>query len=262
MAIDTRAERLDRLTCELRDRARARFAPEALERFEVFLDIAGARAQAPPDPPGRALNRHLWFPGLSARPWWPEDQFELARVLRQRAWLLREEAASLLYGRSGLFSAHPGVINRGDGVTSPLHGVWLGYYLHENFRRVPHAAEGAPIALRVFDGAPLAREVILSFLGPGSAILSHSDRLNFAITVYLPLFVERGTWIELGGIAREWREDEVLVADTTYYHQSANNSSSWRGLLIADVWHPELTELERGLLSEAAPLIDDVLRTP
>lgn len=121
------------------------------------------------------------------------------------------------------------------------------------------SAAETPVALRSLDEEPPARKALLSFLGPGSRIKGHSDKVNFVVTLYLPLF-SGGAWISFGGHARRWTDGRCMAADSSYYHESVNASDRWRGLMLVDLWHPELTEVERLVLGVAVPRINDVLR--
>lgn len=251
------ALRLSRVADALAREARERFVAGELERMEEFFAIARGDRAAPAVGSDRALNSRLCVPGLSARPWWEPEAFPLAAVLRSRFPAIRDEAARLL--RAPLaFARHPGASLDGDGVT--LRGAWRGYYLQRWFRPVREAAAWAPVTLRALDGAPLAREAMLSFLGPGAVIDRHSDRINFVVTIYLPLLAAAGACLCFGEQPRRLQEGRCEVADSTYYHTSVNASPWWRGLLIVDVWHPELTAVERAVLHEAVPRLDAVLR--
>jgi aspartyl/asparaginyl beta-hydroxylase (cupin superfamily) len=237
--------------------ARERFPARDLVRIEQFFAIARGEQPPPEVEPERAINSRLHVPGLRARPWWDAGGFPIAGALRARFAALREEAVHLLQAPRA-FARYPGAVLQGDGIT--LRGAWCGYYLQRYFRPVREAAEWAPVTLRALDGAQLSREAMISFLSPGAVIEPHSDRINFVITVYLPLVASAGAWIQFGDQRRYFQDGVCSVADSTYYHTSANASPHWRGLLIVDVWHPELTPVERAVLQEAVPALDAVLR--
>ncbi|MBN1205563.1 MAG: aspartyl/asparaginyl beta-hydroxylase domain-containing protein [Myxococcaceae bacterium] len=258
--MDPRQTTLARLADELEASARARHPPQELGRVAAFFDVVRGRALPPEVGPERAVNSRLYFPGLSARPWWELSELPLARGLASRFALIREEGARLL-SRPWAFETHPGAWSQGrGGDTGSLRGTWLAYYLQRYFQRLPLSAEQAPVTLRSLDGAPLSREAMFSFLSPGAEIGPHSDRVNFVVTIYLPLFSSPGAWIRFGREARTWSDGVCFAADSTYFHTSVNDSPWWRGLLIVDIWHPELTPVEREVLAEAVPRVDLVLR--
>lgn len=260
--MELRTIQLNQLARETWRAAVERFPRRDLERVEGFLDIVRGATLAPEVDPDRAINAHMYFPGLVARPWWSAEDFDVCERIASRFALIRQEAMRLL-GRPRVFEAHPGVVSVGSGDSgngSPLRGMWLGYYLHRHFSPVRTAAAETPVTARSLDGAPLGREAMLSFLSPRSEIGVHSDCINFVLSVYLPLFSEPGAWIRFGSETRTWQEGVCYAADSTYYHTSVNASSAWRGLLIVDLWHPDLTEVERSVLADAAPRIDRIIR--
>jgi aspartyl/asparaginyl beta-hydroxylase len=82
---------------------------------------------------------------------------------------------------------------------------------------------------------------------------------NLVLTLYLPLLAN-GAWITFGGESCAC-DGRCMAADSSFYHESANGSSSWRGLLLIDLWHPELTATECAVLECAVPRINDILRS-
>jgi aspartyl/asparaginyl beta-hydroxylase (cupin superfamily) len=47
-----------------------------------------------------------------------------------------------------------------------------------------------------------------------------------------------------------WKPGELVMFDDTILHEAWNNSDRLRVILIFDIWHPMLTELERELVRE------------
>jgi aspartate beta-hydroxylase len=48
--------------------------------------------------------------------------------------------------------------------------------------------------------------------------------------------------------ARTWHEGKCLLFDDTYEHEVWNKSQRTRVILLLDIWHPDLTEIEVGAL--------------
>jgi isochorismate hydrolase len=44
-------------------------------------------------------------------------------------------------------------------------------------------------------------------------------------------------------------------------HTHKNAGPQWRGLLLVDLWHPDLTAVERAILERAVPKVNDILRS-
>ena len=66
----------------------------------------------------------------------------------------------------------------------------------------------------------------------------------------MPWIVPAGCRFRVGGETREWKVGEAWVFDDTIEHEAWNNSDAPRAILIFDIWHPELTPLERDLIRE------------
>jgi aspartyl/asparaginyl beta-hydroxylase (cupin superfamily) len=49
----------------------------------------------------------------------------------------------------------------------------------------------------------------------------------------------------VGGETRYWKPGEAFVFDDTIEHEAMNPTDELRVVLIFDVWHPDLEEVER-----------------
>lgn len=260
-----RDPRREKALAEIAAQAAANYAEElgggGGERIDVFLRVL--RGERAPDAvaANRQLHRRMYMPGLSARPYWEAGRFPVAELLERRYPLLRAEAERLLV-TAGVFGTRPGEAHWGDSRIDRgrLNGAWNAWYLQRYFKRQSLAAVHTPIALRSLDGCQVSREALFSVVGPGTAITVHSDELNFVTTLYLPLVSTPGATITFDRRTRELRAGTCFAADTTFLHESFNESGEWRVILIVDVWHPDLTPLEVRFLSDIMPLADAVMR--
>ncbi len=55
---------------------------------------------------------------------------------------------------------------------------------------------------------------------------------------------------------REWKVGEAWAFDDTIEHEAVNDSTETRVILLFDIWRPELTEEERGLVNALFESID------
>jgi aspartyl/asparaginyl beta-hydroxylase (cupin superfamily) len=60
----------------------------------------------------------------------------------------------------------------------------------------------------------------------------------------------------VGNETREWVEGKAWLFDDTMEHEAWNRSSALRVVLLFEVWRPELTEEERGLVNAMFESID------
>ncbi len=93
-------------------------------------------------------------------------------------------------------------------------------------------------------------EAFFARQSPSSGIKLHTDDCNFILTMHLGLDVPKEqSWIEVGGERRYWENGKCLIFDTSFFHQTMNESESRdRTVLLIRFWHPELTMVERKAL--------------
>lgn len=102
-------------------------------------------------------------------------------------------------------------------------------------------------------------EAFFARQAPETGIKLHTDECNFILTMHLGLTVPQDkSWIEVGGQRRYWEDGKVLVFNTSFYHQTMNESTDQdRIVLLLRFWHPQLSAIERKALQYLFSLIDD-----
>ena len=86
---------------------------------------------------------------------------------------------------------------------------------------------------------------MFSLLAPHTHIPAHVGVSNARLVCHLPLVIPDGCWFRVGAETRTWSPGEALVFDDTIEHEAMNDSDSLRVVFIFDVWHPDLTAVER-----------------
>lgn len=104
-----------------------------------------------------------------------------------------------------------------------------------------------------------AVEAFFARQSPKTGIKLHTDDCNFIMTMHMGLSVPDGSsWIEVGGERRYWENGKGIVFNTSYFHQTMNESEQMdRNVLLIRFWHPQLTAVERKALSFLFDVIDD-----
>jgi aspartate beta-hydroxylase len=140
---------------------------------------------------------------------------------------------------------------------------WNGYYFYRHGVRREDNCSACPITAAALDSITLIRirehgpEVLFSVFSPGTHLLPHRGVTNARSVSHLPLIVPPDCALRVGGEEREWREGQTLVFDDTYEHEAWNRSRQVRVVLIADVWNPYLTEVERAAVTDVISAIGD-----
>lgn len=86
---------------------------------------------------------------------------------------------------------------------------------------------------------------MFSLLAPNTRIPPHVGVNNARLVCHLPLIVPEGCWFRVGGEVRHWKTGEAFVFDDTIEHEAMNPTNELRVVFIFDVWHPDLSQVER-----------------
>lgn len=128
---------------------------------------------------------------------------------------------------------------------------WTAIHLLQNGARVEANARHTPRTLSLLDrvGQPriagASPNAMFSLLAPHTVIPPHVGVSNARLVCHLPLIIPLGCWFRVGAETRRWRRGEAFVFDDTIEHEAANPSGELRVVFIFDVWHPDLSAVER-----------------
>jgi aspartyl/asparaginyl beta-hydroxylase (cupin superfamily) len=137
-----------------------------------------------------------------------------------------------------------------------IHLLLRGERIDANARHCPETMELlAELPQPVVQGA--SPNAMFSLLAPGAVIPPHVGISNSRLVCHLPLIVPKGCWFRVGAETRYWKPGEAFVFDDTIEHEAENPSDELRVVFIFDVWHPDLSPVER---EAVAALIGSRLR--
>ncbi|MBQ0930959.1 aspartyl/asparaginyl beta-hydroxylase domain-containing protein [Ideonella sp. 4Y16] len=196
-------------------------------------------------------------PGLAQSPYIDKTRIRGVDQLEAQAAQIRAELLAVMSdptGREPVFGdpalAQAFLANQ----TGPSR--WDGYYFYRHGQRNENNAAACPVTAAAIDQLPLSRvtghgpEVLFSILGPGTHLLPHYGVTNARLVGHLPLIVPANCALNVAGIEHAWKEGEVVVFDDTYSHEAWNRSDQIRVVMIFDLWHPDLSEVEIQALRE------------
>ncbi|CAM9257588.1 unnamed protein product [Ectocarpus sp. 4 AP-2014] len=198
-----------------------------------------------------------YIEGLEAEPWHNVARYPWIAALEKNAHIIRDELR------------HPSSENLGDS------SQWVSA-AQEDAEAYGPGWQKMVLQSRVWDsvacsrfpktcailedcGAP-SHEVFFARQRATSGIKPHTDNSNFFITAHLPLEVPDGggCWIRVGTVEkREWQEDRVVAFDSSFVHETRNDASSDRIILLVRFWHPQLTQVERSALNFIFSALED-----
>ena len=128
---------------------------------------------------------------------------------------------------------------------------WTAIHLWKNGERVDANARHCPKTMTLLERVPQPQvrgagpNAMFSLLAPHTRIPPHVGVNNARLVCHLPLVVPEGCWFRVGAETRHWRRGEAFVFDDTIEHEAMNPSDQLRVVFIFDVWHPDLTAVER-----------------
>ena len=94
------------------------------------------------------------------------------------------------------------------------------------------------------------------WMRPGTRIRPHHGYTNARLICHLPLIVPSECALRVGNETHAWREGEVIVFDDSVEHEAWNLSKEPRVVMIFDVWRPELSDKEQGLVATMLEAVD------
>jgi aspartate beta-hydroxylase len=224
-----------------------------LARLETAIRAAtdGPELQAP-DPLQEPCT--LFIPGLTGRAWWDPASIPAVSVLEGAAPVVRQELEQVLQRRRGFQHFDEGP--EGFQPSDTNYG-WNAFYFRWNCRNVPRNQALCPRSTTLLQSLPdLAQQAWFSALKPGTHLVAHSGPTNAVLTLHLGLFIPRGCEIRVGRETRTWQEGKCLVLDDSFEHEVWHRGQETRIILLLDVWHPELTAIERSFLNRATAAIE------
>ncbi len=139
---------------------------------------------------------------------------------------------------------------------------WSAFYLWKDGEAVAENAARCPKTLAALADVPMPRvpkrspSILFSLMRPGAHIPAHNGFVNTRLICHLPLVVPGQCHFRVGNEVREWVEGKAWVFDDTIEHEAWNRSNRTRVVLLFEIWRPELSDEERGLVHAMFEAID------
>lgn len=176
---------------------------------------------------------HAYMPGLGeTKPFWDPAQLELCQKLSDNIDIIEAEYKALLGDMQS-----DGGKDRFQSVTSMNYeSGWKTLVLFYNGHRI----EGfpyhlCPVTTEIMESVPLAGRIAgFNRQQPQSGIPLHSDGNNMWLTCQMGVKVPDGqkAFIRVGPETRRWSRGECLLYDTTYEHETMNESEDQERVVL------------------------------
>ena len=238
---------------EMMSDALIKYGSEALERLQQSIAIfKGGKKPAGADP--RQVADNLFIPGLCAKPWHNPEDFKWVPTMEGSFDVIRKELLALLKTEVE-FNPYQHPYTKELGWNG-----WGTYSLYRTNTWDEERCQLCPETVKAIGQTPHGlRECMFTKLHPGSHITPHSGGSNVVLTCHLGLVIPSGCEIRVDEETRGWEEGKCLIFDDSYMHEVWHKGTETRMVLLWDIWHPDLTEIEVDVLKMIFPIIDKYL---
>ncbi|XP_041469732.1 serine/arginine repetitive matrix protein 1-like isoform X2 [Lytechinus variegatus] len=179
--------------------------------------------------------------------WTPREAgfAEAAKILESNWETIRDEAVALL-STDGFF--------RNEEEKLRETGDWKQFTLFAKGSKDQGNCRQAPRTCGIFDSIPQSKncrrgQVKFSVMHPGTHVWPHCGPTNCRLRSHLGLIIPQPVRLRVGNSTRTWEEGKLFIFDDSFEHEVWQEADSLRLILIADLWHPDLTESEKRKLT-------------
>ena len=204
--------------------------------------------------PYHSQPTHFHFPGLAEREFHSRKLFPWLEEMEQAREIIASEMRSVMTAERAELLPY---VSYADHL--PLdqwrelnnNPDWTAIHLLRNGERVEANSRLCPRTLHLLEkcGQPHIKggspNAMFSLLAPHTNIPAHVGVNNARLVCHLPLIIPEGCWFRVGAETRNWKPGEALIFDDTIEHEAANPSDQLRVVFIFDLWHPDLSQVER-----------------
>jgi len=171
---------------------------------------------------------HAYMPGLGeTKPFWDPSELSICQKLSDNYETICNEYQALLQDRKDRFQS----------VTSMNYDSgWKTLVLFYNGHRIPDFPYHlCPKTTELMESLPLAGRIAgFNRQQPKSGIPLHSDGNNMWLTLQMGINVpdEEKARIRVGPETKRWKEGECILYDTTYEHETFNESETQERVVL------------------------------
>lgn len=223
------------------------------ERFRLAMDIMSGRKRR-----YDSQSMVFHYPGLVPTEFFDRSRFGWLDAFEAKTDEIREEFLGVLHSEEGFvpyLTYPPGSpVNQFAQLNNSPD--WSAYHLKQAGVVVEDHAKACPLTLSLLAQAPQPDQpgrtpaAMFSILKPRTRIPAHVGVSNTRLITHVPLIIPERCGFRVGNTTREWQPGHAWVFDDTIEHEAWNMSDKMRVILMFDIWHPDLDEGERQLITE------------
>jgi aspartyl/asparaginyl beta-hydroxylase (cupin superfamily) len=235
---------LRRAMMALHPKLEAEHGRAAMERVSGLFQFY-AQGVRPQEASGNPLQqpRCYFMPGLRNKPFWDGNETpafaETLKLFEDHWELIRDEA---LASRKHFSRNEEPTLKAMGAEGNPWTSLGMSHSGTEFF---PNARKAVPRTIEIIErNSRRGDQHFFSAVAPNTHIPAHCGPMNTRVRMHLALKVTPDCEIRVGSERRTWKEGRVLSFDDSFEHEVWNGPAGTRIVLITDVWHPDLTQVE------------------
>lgn len=200
----------------------------------------------------------FYVPNLPSTPVFERKNMPFLENYEARADLILNELQEVLGNNKEI----PNFKHTDDEGSLTDGGDWNAYFFYRHGEEYKENLVECPETGKALDELPLCKiqgqspEVCFSILRPKTRIKPHRGVTNMRSVSHLGLVTPENCGLHIIDEKKlDWSCGKAFAFDDTFWHEAWNNSDRTRVVLLADVWNPNLTCVERAALTDLVPMI-------
>ncbi|XP_077996222.1 aspartate beta-hydroxylase domain-containing protein 2-like [Glandiceps talaboti] len=194
----------------------------------------------------------LFLPGLYSDPW--------HNITRTRdVQVLIENYIGISNDFKNVYTEFQSGCKRGWLTNNVPSGEWHVFHLinqgvriDDNCLKCPNTAAILGELEHIMD-TNVFGNATFSVLQPGTHITEHYGPTNVRIRCHLGITIPPKCHLIVAGESRQWIEQDCITFDDSFLHEAKHDGTDKDGtrvVFMVDLWHPDVTELERDVLND------------
>ena len=222
--------------------------PRVVESWEAAVTGEVLKVNHKEGGPGGGLQESGSFlKGLRAEPFHDPSRYAWARHMEAVAPVVQEEFFRVTSNKEALEGGSSVWVAPARDEAVSYGQDWKTLVLQDRGRWEETNSKLFPATVKAVkeSGCPTT-EVFFARQPGGTGIKPHTDNTNYIMTSHLALQAPEGPcWIRVGSDKKEWVTGKMLVMDTSFIHETWNDTTEERYVLLMRHYHPETTREER-----------------
>eukprot|EP00057_Strongylocentrotus_purpuratus_P001748 XP_001201261.3 PREDICTED: aspartate beta-hydroxylase domain-containing protein 2-like [Strongylocentrotus purpuratus] len=198
------------------------------------------------------------YPKVTGIPWYEIEALSSV-AYRSDVQTLKDKFGVIKEDFENVYSRYLEGDTTGWSLNNVPSGSWNMFHLYNQGRRKEENCLRCVDTVEVLEGLETFMRGVtfgyacFSVLQPGSHITPHYGPCNIRLRCHLGIRIPDNCSLTVAGESKQWTEKDCLLFDDSFLHEAVNlNEGSAncdevgsRVILMIDLWHPDLSDLEK-----------------